>query len=232
MSGIRGAPRRGFRHLSIGILLSGVLGGLLVVGVAAMVGWWRPSRRTVTVVYTHIVSATAVARRSGVPTARQIYELDSPGVVFVNAVGINRPQSSSEYFKGEGGQQVTATGSGFEADGAGTILTDWHVVDGALKITIGLEGGHTVGAKVVGKDPSHDIALLRIPTVGLTLHPLVLGDSSIVGVGDEVLAIGDPFGLAGTLTTGVVSALERKIEAPNGHTIDNAFQTDAPINPG
>jgi S1-C subfamily serine protease len=210
-----------------------MLGGLLVVGVVSVVAWWPlPSTKTVIVEDTQIGPATTVSRHPGALTARQIYEQDSAGVVFVNALGINKSQSSSEYFKGEGGQQTTATGSGFEVDGAGTILTDWHVVADAAKITIGLEHNRTVEASIVGKDPSHDIAVLRIPTVGLTLHPLPLGDSSKTRVGDPVLAIGNPFGLVRTLTTGVVSALERQIESPNGRTISGALQTDAPINPG
>ncbi len=85
---------------------------------------------------------------------------------------------------------------------------------------------------MIGKDPSNDLAVLRIPTDGLTLHPLTLGDSSKAQVGDPVLAIGNPFGLERTLTTGVISALQRQITAPNGFTIDNVLQTDAPINPG
>jgi putative serine protease PepD len=85
---------------------------------------------------------------------------------------------------------------------------------------------------VLGDDPSDDLAMLRIPTGGLTLHPLALGDSSTVQVGDPVLAIGNPFGLTQTLTTGVISALGRRITAPNGVTITGALQTDAPINPG
>jgi S1-C subfamily serine protease len=152
--------------------------------------------------------------------------------VFVNSTGVSEVQSSSEFLKGEGGQQGTATGSGFEIDGDGTILTNWHVVQGAESVTVSVEHGKTVNASVIGKDPSDDLAVLHIPTAGLTLHPLTLGNSSIVQVGDPVFAIGNPFGLARTLTTGVISALEREIQAPNGVTIDDALQTDAPINPG
>jgi S1-C subfamily serine protease len=112
------------------------------------------------------------------------------------------------------------------------ILTNWHVLEGATKVTVGFAHGRVVDATVIGKDPSHDIAVLRIPTGGLTLHPLPLGDSASARVGDSVIAIGNPFGLDQTLTTGVVSALERQIQAPNGLTINHALQTDAPINPG
>ena len=117
-------------------------------------------------------------------------------------------------------------------DANGTILTNYHVVENAIKVTVSFEKGKTVEAQVVGKDPSNDLAVLRIPTDGLTLHPLTLGDSSAVQVGDPVLAIGNPFDLERTLTTGVISALQRQITAPNGFTIDNVLQTDAPINPG
>jgi S1-C subfamily serine protease len=107
------------------------------------------------------------------------------------------------------------------------------VVENAVKVIVSLgEHGQTVQASVIGKDPSHDLAVLRIPTGGLTLHPLTLGDSSKVQVGEPVLAIGNPFGLGRTLTTGVVSALQRQITSPNGMTINDALQTDAPINPG
>ncbi len=216
--------------------LAGVLGGAVVVAVAAFAlalsGGLFPSTRTVTVETTRAAPIAASARGGGL-SARQIYEADAPGVVSVNASGESQPQSGAEYLKGEGGgEQATATGSGFEVDGRGTILTNWHVVEGATKLTVGLAGGRTVAASVAGKDPSHDIAVLRIPTAGLTLHPLPLGDSSAVHVGDPALAVGNPFGLASTLTTGVISALGRRIASPNGVTIENAMQTDAPINPG
>ena len=117
-------------------------------------------------------------------------------------------------------------------DSNGTILTNYHVVENAIKVTVSFEKGKSVEAKVVGKDPSNDLAVLRISTDGLTLHPLTLGDSSAAQVGDPVYAIGNPFDLERTLTTGVISALQRQITAPNGFTIDNVLQTDAPINPG
>jgi S1-C subfamily serine protease len=140
---------------------------------------------------------------SGGLTARQIYEADAPGVVFVNASGVTQAESASEYVNGEGGQEGTATGSGFEIDGRGTILTNWHVVEDAAKVTVSFDGGKSVQAQVIGKDPSSDIALLRVPTDGVTVNPLALGDSGAAHVGDSVLAIGNPFGLGGTLTTGV-----------------------------
>jgi S1-C subfamily serine protease len=219
----------------LGPLLLGALGGVAIVAAALLVlavtGGFDSSTKVVTVQETPIVSANVSQQTRGL-TARQIYQRDAPGVVFVSAAGAGEGQSPSEYLKGESGLQGTATGSGFEIDGNGTVLTNWHVVENAVKVTVGFEHGKAVEAKVMGKDPSNDLAVLRISTDGLTLHPLVLGDSSRAQVGDPVLAIGNPFGLGRTLTTGVVSALQREITAPNGVKIDNVLQTDAPINPG
>jgi S1-C subfamily serine protease len=224
-----------FGRLSSVSFASGAFGGALVVlasgVVIAATGGLGSSVRTVTVEETPIVAATASQHVRGL-TAHQIYERAASGVVFVNAAGVNAPQSTSEILRGEGGQQGTSTGSGFEVDGNGTILTNWHVVDGATKITVGFGYGKAIEARVIGKDLSDDLAVLRVSTAGLRLNPLVLGDSSRVLVGDPVLAIGNPFGLAQTLTTGVISALQRQIKAPNGVTIMGALQTDAPINPG
>ncbi len=133
---------------------------------------------------------------------------------------------------GETQRQGQATGSGIVIDANGTILTNYHVVQNAIKVTVSLEKGKTLEAQVVGKDPSNDLAVLRVHPDGVTLHPLTLGNSGAVQVGDPAYAIGNPFDLERTLTTGVISALQRKIQAPNGFTISNVLQTDAPINPG
>jgi S1-C subfamily serine protease len=206
----------------------------MVAAVAVLVvaaGGGLGSRTTVTVQETPIVSAPTSRAGAGL-SARAIYRRTAQGIVFVNASDASSPQSPGELLRGEGGQQSTATGSGFEIDGKGTIMTNWHVVEGASSVTVGLLGGRTVHARVTGEDPTHDLALLRIPTAGVTLHPLSLGDSRLVRVGDPVFAIGNPFGLGGTLTSGIVSAVGRRIKAPSGASIGGALQTDAPINPG
>ena len=114
----------------------------------------------------------------------------------------------------------TATGSGFVIDTDGHILTNNHVVAGAQSITVKLgSSNETYDAKVVGTDPATDVALLKVDAPASDLHPLPLGDSSNVQVGDPVVAIGNPFGLDRTVTTGIVSALQRQIEAPNGFSI-------------
>ena len=165
-------------------------------------------------------------------TVNQIYRKDSPGVVFIRAQSAPRPPSPFDPFGGGGG---SATGSGFVIDREGHVLTNAHVVDGAerIEVTLGnVDSSEPVSARVVGEDASTDLALLEIDAPSDQLHPLALGDSSQLQVGDSVVAIGNPFGLDRTVTTGIVSALQREIRAPNGFTIDNVIQTDAAINPG
>ena len=163
-------------------------------------------------------------------TAREIYKRDAPGVVNVRAQIVQQVDSPFDPF-GQG-QQGVATGSGFVLDKSGHILTNAHVIEGASRVSVQFEDNKTVEAKVEGKDTSTDIALLKVDTKGLDLKPLELGNSKTVQVGDPTIAIGNPFGLDRTLTTGVVSALQRKISAPNGYSISNVIQTDAAINPG
>jgi S1-C subfamily serine protease len=166
-------------------------------------------------------------------TVNSIYRADAPGVVFVQSQLASRPASPLDPFGGGGGG--AATGSGFVIDREGHILTNAHVVEGAQKIQVTLgstDSSQPVNAEVVGKDPSTDVALLKVDAPSDQLHPLALGDSSDVTVGDPVVAIGNPFGLDRTATAGIVSALQREIKAPNGFTINNVIQTDAAINPG
>lgn len=212
--------------------VSALIGGGLVVAVIAATGGLGSSQKTITVVQQAAPIAPSNASQQSIGlTPHQIYEKDAPGVAFVTST-IVRQTESPFGFGGESQQQGTATGSGFVINNDGTILTNYHVVENAVKVIVSFEHGKTVEAKVIGKDPSNDLAVLRIPTEGVTLHPLTLGDSSKAQVGDPVLAIGNPFGLDRTLTTGVVSALQREITSPNGFQIDNVLQTDAPINPG
>jgi putative serine protease PepD len=117
-------------------------------------------------------------------------------------------------------------------DEEGLILTNAHVVEAATEIEVTFSDSHTVSATAVGKDADTDLALLRVDSDPEELHPLELGDSSTVQVGDPTIAIGNPFGLERTLTTGVVSALQRRLTAPSGFAIDDVIQTDAALNPG
>jgi putative serine protease PepD len=126
----------------------------------------------------------------------------------------------------------SALGSGFVVDKAGHIVTNFHVVDGAEQIQVSFSNRDTVAAQLVGTDPSTDLAVLEVETASSALTPLQLGNSDDVRVGDSVVAIGNPFGLVRTATAGIVSAVQRMIQAPNQFFIDEVIQTDAPINSG
>ncbi|TMK40688.1 MAG: PDZ domain-containing protein [Actinobacteria bacterium] len=208
--------------------IAGLLGGGLVAAALLLTGVGRGG--TTTTVFQQAPLTSSAAQRSTGLTPRQIYERDAPGVVFVSSQIVQRVQSPFDLFPQV--QRGQATGSGLVVDHDGHILTNAHVIEGAVKVTVKLADQKVVDANVVGKDSSTDLALLKISPDGLNLHPLPLGSSHEVHVGDPTIAIGNPFGLDRTLTTGVVSALQRKIQAPNGFTISNVIQTDAPLNPG
>jgi putative serine protease PepD len=213
--------------------VSALIGGGLVVGVLAAAGDLGSSTTTVTTVQAAAPAAPSNASQvTHGMTPHEVYVRDAPGVAFVTSTIVQKSESPFNLFGGESQRQGTATGSGIVISANGTILTNYHVVENAIKVTVSFKKGQTVDAQIVGKDPSNDLAVLKIPTDGLTLHPLTLGNSSAVTVGDPVYAIGNPFDLERTLTTGVISALQREITAPNGFAIDNVLQTDAPINPG
>jgi S1-C subfamily serine protease len=220
------------RIFAIPFLAALIGGGVAVALVAAFGGLSSGGTTTVTTVQSEAPAApTNASQVSSGLTPHEIYVRDAPGVAYVTSTVVQKSESPF-LFGQESSRQGVATGSGIVIDGNGTILTNYHVIENAVKVTVSFEKGKSVEAQVVGKDPSNDLAILHISTDGLTLHPLTLGSSSAVEVGDPVYAIGNPFNLERTLTTGVISALQRQITAPNGFTIDNVLQTDAPINPG
>jgi len=213
--------------------VSALIGGGVVVAVVAAAGGLGESQKTVTEIQAAPVTPSNASAQTHGLTPHEVYVRDAPGVAFVTSTVVQKTESPFNLFGGgETQRQGQATGAGILIDSNGTILTNYHVVENAIKVTVSFEKGKAVEAQVVGKDPSNDLAVLRIAPDGLTLHPLTLGDSSAVQVGDPVYAIGNPFDLERTLTTGVISALQRRITAPNGFEIDNVLQTDAPINPG
>jgi len=150
-------------------------------------------------------------------SVRDVYREDGPGVVSVDV-------TSQE--TGPGG------GSGFVLDEGGHIVTNQHVVEGAEDISVGFVGGVRKTAELVGEDPSTDVAVIRVDAPESLLRPLTLGDSGALGVGDPVIAIGNPLNVGISVSTGIVSGLGRPITAPNNFTIDNAVQTDAAISSG
>ena len=168
------------------------------------------------------VEGSETASRSGLSVAA-IYARSYKGVVEIT--------STSSDASGFGGQQ-RAQGSGWVYDTDGHIVTNQHVVDGARSISVRFWNGATHPAEVVGTDPSTDLAVIKVGAPSSILQPLQVGDSSALSVGDGVVAIGSPFGLEGTVTSGIVSALNRQMTAPNRFTITNSIQTDAAINHG
>jgi S1-C subfamily serine protease len=213
-------------------LLSGVLGGLVVLVVGTVliatdvIDTGDTTREVVRQAPITQPAADRPANEGKGLTVSDIYDRDGPGVVFIQARGV----SSDSPFGGP--QRGTATGSGFVLDKDGYILTNAHVVEGAGDVTVRFGESNAIDAKIVGSDPSTDIALLKVDPGKAKLIPLTLGDSSKVEVGDPAIAIGNPFGFDRTVTTGIISALQRQIQAPNGFTIDHVIQTDASINPG
>jgi len=154
-------------------------------------------------------------------------------VVDITSRGISSAgNGGTSPFGGPSQSGSTATGTGFVVDGKGHIVTAAHVVDGASSISVKFQDGTTRTAKVLGTDNATDVAVLSVDPSGLTLHPLALGSSASLSIGDEVAAIGDPFTYDRSLSTGVVSGLDRTISAPNGFTVAHAIQTDAALNPG
>ena len=166
------------------------------------------------------------ARDAGL-TYGDIYAAYASGVVQVEATG---PLASDPFDPFP--RRTRSLGSGFVIEKSGHIVTNYHVVEGAEIVTVSFSNDEAVRAKVVGVDPTTDLAVLKVNTPPRGLTPLRLGRSSSVQVGDEVVAIGNPFGYERSMTAGIVSAIGRVLEAPNDLAIDNAIQTDAPINPG
>jgi S1-C subfamily serine protease len=211
-------------------LVAAILGGAVVAAVLVVLGIGEGTKTTTVIQQAPISTRAASNTSSPALTPGAIYKRDAPGVVNIRAQIVQ--QVNSPFDLGPQQQRGEATGSGVVLDKKGYILTNAHVIDGASQVTVQFEDKQTTDARVVGKDGSTDIALLKVDPSGLSLKPLQFGNSSSVQVGDPTIAIGNPFGLDRTLTTGVVSALQRRIDAPNGFGIDHVIQTDAAINPG
>ena len=211
------------------LVAAGLLGGGAALGGAALFG--NLGGETTTVLQT-TAAATPIAVSAATLSINEIYRRSAPGVVQIVSTG-KASQQTDPFFGSPfstPGQQ--ALGSGFVLDKEGHIVTNYHVVQGADKIQVGFSNNASYSARLVGSDPSTDIAVLKVSASGRALTPLPLGNSDRVQVGDEVVAIGNPFGLSRTATAGIISAIQRRITAPNGFSIDHALQTDAPVNHG
>ncbi|MBS1845970.1 MAG: trypsin-like peptidase domain-containing protein [Actinobacteria bacterium] len=232
--------KKGFFRSSFG---SALLGGLVVavIGTVLLLTGAVKSKGGGTTTVQQTMSAPVASTESGGEsggeggnTVDEIYKRDGNGVAFIEStIPPEESQTFNPFGEPESQGGGTATGSGIVIDDKGHILTNNHVIEGADKIEVKIgESDHEYTAKVVGTDPSSDLALLQVEAPSKELDPLTLGDSSKMEVGDPVVAIGNPFGLDRTVTSGIVSALQRQIQAPNGFSIDNVIQTDAAINPG
>jgi putative serine protease PepD len=192
------------------VVVASVVGGAAGTGLTVALGDGSPTTTT-----TQAGSPAAQRSTTGLD-ANQIYRRAAGSVAYITARG-----ASSQ-----------GTGTGFVVAADGLIATNQHVIAGASDITVKLGSGKQQRATLVGQDRSSDLALLRVDVGGRKLTPLKLADSGSVQIGDATFAIGNPFGLDRTLTTGVISATKRNIQAPDGFAIDNVLQTDAALNPG
>jgi S1-C subfamily serine protease len=209
--------------LIIGLLLGGVLGGILGNYIVMSNPGTFPWARTASTYQTAPVSGTTI-----VTTEEQAVEnavkIASPAVVQINITSV-----SQDPF-GFGTSEQQGLGSGFIITPDGYVLTNNHVVEGATKITVMLKDGREFSGQVVGTDATSDVAVVKIN--GTNLPTVQLGDSSQLTVGQKVIAIGNPYGLSQTVTTGVISALERNVQVSATETLVGVVQTDAAINPG
>jgi putative serine protease PepD len=208
---------------SLSLTAALVAGALIGVGGGAATYAALSSGGTKTVVRQVTVTDSQPAANESALSVNEIYRRARKGVVEITVT------QGSDALGSRSGQ---AQGSGFVYDADGHIVTNEHVVDGADSVSVTFWNGKKVDARVVGTDPSTDLAIIQVDVDSSLLHPLSLGDSSKLAVGDSVVAIGSPFGLEETVTSGIVSALHREMTSPNNFAIDDSIQTDAAINHG
>jgi putative serine protease PepD len=229
LSEIETTPNGSSRRRRVAVpFVAGALAGAAVFGGAALVTLDDgPSTGSGAA-----ASGINVALTASTLSAEQIYKLDSPGVVDITVTTEGSQQGDVSPFGPGGGGGSRAEGTGFVYDTSGNIVTASHVVDGASAIQVRFKDGSTAKATLVGDDPSTDTAVIKVSVASSKLKPLALADSSAVQPGQGVVAIGSPFGYEDSITAGIVSAVDRDIQAPNGYSIPNTIQTDAPINHG
>ena len=178
------------------------------------------------------VQSAALLKSSGSSSLVNLYKRTSPGVVDIVVTTSGSDSSDSAFGQPQQSQSEKAEGTGFVVDSKGDIVTNYHVVNGATSITVKFQNGKSAKGTLVGSDGGTDLAVIKVDPSSTTLTPLTLGDSATVQTGESVFAIGSPFGLADSLSAGIVSATGRQMQSPTGKTIANAIQTDAAINHG
>jgi putative serine protease PepD len=219
-------PRRAFRT-------GAIVAAAVVVGAGAGAGVYAASQNdsSHSPATASVVATQPTAAKTTTTSLEQLYKDVTPGVVDIVASGSSSSGQSDQFGNPQGGSS-SAEGTGFVYDSQGDIITNAHVVDGASSFKVTFQNGSKATATLVGKDDSSDIAVLKVNVASSQLHPLTIGDSATVLPGEAVAAIGSPFGLTETMTSGIVSAIDRTITAPNNYSIAGAIQTDAPINHG
>jgi S1-C subfamily serine protease len=204
--------------LAAGLVLGSLVGGATGAAVASRTSGNQANAAS----GTPIIATTNAAAPAAQPgSVAAIYQQDAPGVVTISTTTGGGLRNFGQ-----------GTGSGIVVDQQGDILTNDHVVSGANQIQVTFSDGHTVSGRVLGTDASADLAVVKVSVAAAQLHPLTLGNSDTVQIGDTALAIGAPFGLSGTLTEGIISGLHRSSQAPSGRVLTGLIQTDAAINPG
>jgi putative serine protease PepD len=215
--------RNSHRRFASALVAAAAIGAGATLGLSQAFGSSSTTASGVTVP----AAQPAALSSSTLLSPAQVYSRASGGVVDISVSG-----TGSSGFSPFGEQQTQGEGSGFVIDTKGDIVTNQHVVGGANSITVHFKDGTTAKAALVGADATTDIAVIRVNVSSSKLHPLTLGSSSGLQVGESVAAIGSPFGLPYSLTTGIVSATGRTITSPNDSSIAGAIQTDAAINHG
>jgi putative serine protease PepD len=216
-----------------------VIGGAIAGGIIALViatNGHHTKTVTTTIVQTAsgTTQPTSFSNSSSGKSIDQIYRQDGPGVVDI-LVKSRTSGSSGGLFGSSGGGYEEGEGAGVVYDDKGYILTDEHVIDNAVQVVVTFQDGRKVAAKVIGSDASSDVGVIKVNVPSSELHPIRFADSDDAQVGDPVVAIGSPFSLPETVTSGIVSQTGRVIEAPTTpkpYSIPDAIQTDAAINPG
>jgi S1-C subfamily serine protease len=217
------------------LLAAAVGGAALALGGAKLVGFGEATTTVREVIRDSAPGQSAVASesRSGAGLSiAEIYRRAAPGVVQVTTT--SKVEGAVDPFFGFDVPDETrrALGSGFVIDKAGYVVTNHHVIADADTVEVSFSNNDSMKASIVGRDPSTDLALLKVEANSRALRPLVLGNSAALRVGDDVLAIGNPLGLERSATRGIVSAVQRPLRAPSGFTIDHVIQTDAALNRG
>ncbi len=227
-----GQRARSGPRLALLLALAGLIGGVAGAGLLSVTGAVDTGGGGTTTVVERTISTGTGASGASAETGKAaldvntLYESASPGVVDITATAAASGPGPI------GPAESTSTGTGFVIDARGRILTASHVVSDATRITVEFQDGTRRTATLLSTDDATDVAVIRVDPAGLTLDPLKLGTTASLSIGDPVAAIGDPFGYDRSITTGIVSGLDRTIEAPNGFTVAHAVQTDAALNPG